>query len=234
MLRQLGLPVFVETLEARNGTVSYTEISSSGKSIIIPISRISLRGKNVKSQDFNVGDSLDVSLAGTLLDSVRIELNLKQSYEDDLVGMNIEAKFLPTRMQVLNATLVPLGKIYIKSGDMDSAILRVKANEYLAFGEMQMKYSGLKVLLLKDGEGLEGRNTKGLMSFLANTFVIRNKSKKDPALLFVIRNRNRSVFNYLVKIATGGFQSSIGVGNNKKTRRQYHAELKERGLSPFQ
>lgn len=234
MLRQLGLPVFVETLEARNGTVSYTEISSSGKSIIIPISRISLRGKNVKSQDFNVGDSLDVSLAGTLLDSVRIELNLKQSYEDDLVGMNIEAKFLPTRMQVLNAALVPLGKIYIKSGDMDSAILRVKANEYLAFGEMQMKYSGLKVLLLKDGEGLEGRNTKGLMSFLANTFVIRNKNKKDPALLFVIRNRNRSVFNYLVKIATGGFQSSIGVGNNKKTRRQYHAELKERGLSPFQ
>ena len=234
LLRELGLPVFVENLEARNGTVSYTEISSSGESVNIPISGISLLGKNVKSQDFDVGDSLDLLLSGTLLDSVRVELGLKQSYEDDLVGMDIQAKFLPTRMQVLNAALVPLGKIYIKSGEMDSAILRVKANEYLAFGEMQMKYSGLKVLLLKDGEGLEGRNTKGLLSFLANTFVIRNKSKKEPALLLVVRNRNRSVFNYLVKIATGGFQSSIGVGNNKKTRRQYHAELKERGFSPFQ
>ena len=233
MLRQLGIPIQVDELNAVNGSVLYTEIAKDGKPVTIPITGITLEMRTLKNQDFDLNDSLHARISGMLLDSIRIQLELKQSYADDLAGMHIDAKFMPSRMQVLNAATVPLGKLYIKEGQLDSAILSVDANEFLAFGEMRMNYRDLKVQLLKDGEGLDNRNTKNFLSFLANTFVIRNNGKGKPAVIFLVRDRERSIFNYLVKIATRGFQTSIGVGKNKKLTRQYESELKSRGLPPL-
>jgi hypothetical protein len=233
LIRDLGIPIQVDRLHTMNGSVLYTEISKNGNRTAIPISRIALDMRKIKNQDFEPGDSLYAKISGMLLDSIGIELTLQQSYNDDLTGMRIKARFSPARMQVLNAATVPMGQLYIKNGQLDSAVLVVDANEYLAFGEMRMSYRDLKVQLLKEGEGLDGKNTKGLLSFLANAFVIKNKGDGKPAVIFLTRDRGRSIFNYLVKIATRGFQTSIGVGKNKKLKRQYEAELKARGLAPF-
>ena len=233
IVQRLNFPVQIGRLRAQDATVEYTEISPRKNRVTIPITGVNLEMENLKNYDLNATDSLYALLSGTLLDSVKVSLELTESYDDTLGGFRLLARFGGARMSVLNPATVPLGSIYIRSGEMDTAWLRVVANDHLAFGEMNMRYRNLKVQLLKEGSELNGKNTRGFLSFLANTFVIRNNSRERPAVIYVTRLRDRSIFNYLVKIATRGFQTSIGVGRNRKLTRQYEAKLKELGLPPF-
>ena len=46
-------------------------------------------------------------------------------------------------------------------------------------------------------------------------------------LIFQVRDQERSVLNYLVKILMSGFTSSIGVKSGKKQIKKHKTELKE-------
>lgn len=230
ILRKLDAPVGIDVVDVRNGKVFYSEIAANGAMATIPISNLNVKLTNVKNEDFNTGDSLFADISGNIFDSARVYLQIRESYLDSLSGFTLDAQFGPTRIGVLNPAFVPLGSLYIRSGQLDTATLRVVAHEYLAFGEMKMEFRDLKLQLLKEPGNIDKKNTKKLLTFLANSFVIRNKNNQNPGIVFVIRNRERSIFNYLVKIATRGFQSSIGVGNNKKLTRQYKDEIKKKGL----
>jgi hypothetical protein len=83
---------------------------------------------------------------------------------------------------------------------------------------------------LKGGKDVKQPFFTRLLSFGANTFLLRKNNNSRPGNVFFIRQRDRSAINYLIKIAMSGMMSSVGIKNNRKMIRQYKHELEKRKL----
>jgi hypothetical protein len=229
LFRSMKLPLLVEKIRMTDGSVNYTEMHTTGEEATVPVRKLNLEAFTVKNFDIGFRDSLSLQASGVIFDSAAVWLQMKQSYADSLSTFLLNARFSPFRIGLFNPVAMPLGLLEIRSGELDTAVIRVMANEYMAYGDIRMYYDDLKIRLFREGEGDKNKK-RGMLSFLANTFVIRNKNDSRTGTIFLLRNRNRSVLNYLVKITIRGFQSSIGIGNNRRLRRQYENEIKRRNL----
>ena len=123
--------------------------------------------------------------------------------------------------------LIPLISVKIKSGYADTVSMDASANEYLAFGQMNMRYKNLKIAILNKGN----ENTKGfktwLINFAANTLLVKNKNTGRKGIVYFERNRDRSFFNYLVKMFFRGMANSVGLKIDKKKIKKHQRELKK-------
>jgi hypothetical protein len=133
----------------------------------------------------------------------------------------------------LNPALIPLLSAKIESGYLDTLSMRAVGREYLAWGEMKMYYHDLKIRVLKNSDEKKKTFFNSVISFLANSLIIRKKNESRTGNVFFIRNRDRSAINYLIKIAMSGMASSVGAKSNKKMLRKYKRELERRNLPPI-
>jgi len=139
----------------------------------------------------------------------------------------------PQSMLYLNKILPALTSVKLQSGYLDTLTMRAVGQEYLSLGEMRMYYHDLKVQFLKNGSEEKKRFLQGLMTFIANSFVIKNENKKRVGVVYFPRLRDRSFINYYIKIVTSGVASSVGAKKNKRLMRRYNKQLKVRQLPPI-
>jgi hypothetical protein len=129
--------------------------------------------------------------------------------------------------------LEPLAGVRFRSGYLDTLNMRVHGNEYMAYGDMQMLYHDLKIQLINTNDPRKKKFLTGLLNFIANTFVVKNKNQKNTGKVFFVRDRERSSINYLIKMVMSGVTSNIGARGTRKMIRQYKKELRQRNLPPF-
>jgi len=139
----------------------------------------------------------------------------------------------PHSMLYLNKILPALSSIKLQSGYLDTLTMRAVGQEYLSLGEMRMYYHDLKVQFLKNGNEEKKRFLQGLMTFIANSFVIKNENKKRVGVVYFPRLRDRSFINYFIKIAMSGVASSVGAKKNKRLMKRYNKQIKVRQLPPI-
>ncbi len=72
-----------------------------------------------------------------------------------------------------------------------------------------------------------------LLVFLANNFLIRKKNSGKSGIVYFERLRDRSFFNYIVKMTFSGMASSIGVKKNKKYIKKYERQRQSKNLPPI-
>ena len=139
----------------------------------------------------------------------------------------------PTDPAILHPVLIPLSSVKLQSGYLDTISMRVIGKEYLAYGEMKMYYHDLKIKFLKNGSEIKKSFLTGLITFVANSFVIKNKNRSRTGTVFFIRDRDRSAINYLIKITLSGVASSVGARSNRKLLNKYKKELRRRNLAAY-
>lgn len=215
LLKKIPSPIAVDSIHLTDAVVLYSEITQKGAEGIFRVTQMNARLLNVANFDRQPGDSLYIEASGRLLDQAMVRMTVKESYTDSLGGFLMTAQAGPADLRFLNPVMIPLASTRIESGQLDTIYMRATGREYLAWGEMEMRYRNLKVSLLKEG----GENKKKFLSRLANT-IVKNKNESRTGQVFFIRQRDRSAINYLIKIAMSGIKSSIGVQNNKKRIRQ--------------
>ena len=137
----------------------------------------------------------------------------------------------PTSLTFLNPIIAPLSNVKIVTGTVDSFFLRAIGKEKLALGEVNMYYHNLRIKLYKNAELDHTTLATKAATFLANTFFIRKNNNGKTGTIYFERLRDRSFFNYLVKMTFNGMASSIGVKKNRKYAKQYEFEGKK--LSTF-
>lgn len=234
LLKKIPLRINVDTIQLTNASVEYTEVNEKTKAVgTILVTRMAITLSNVKNHNAGYKDSLRIKATGYLQDTVWVRLQVNESYTDSLGGFLMTLRMKPGDLTVLNSALIPLASVKLLSGEMDTLNMRAVGREYLSLGEMQMYYRNLKIQLLKGGK--DGKQTffTKVVSFLANTFVIRNNNKSRTGNVFFIRERDKSAINYLIKIAISGMASSVGAKGNKKMIRKYKRELERRQLPPI-
>jgi hypothetical protein len=125
-----------------------------------------------------------------------------------------------------------MASVKIASGNLDTITMRAIGHEYFSIGEMQMYYRNLKVQFLKKGSETKKTFLTGLITFAANKFVIKKENSRRTGTVYFLRNRDRSIFNFLIKTALSGIASSVGAKRNKKYHRQYKRQQKLYNLPP--
>jgi len=231
MIKNINQAISIDTVLLNNAFIKYTEPGEKTKQPgTVPITRMTITITNLKNHDLSPTDSLRILATGYLMDTAWIRLLVKQSYIDSLGGFIMTVRMKPTDLRVLNPVLIPLASVKIESGSLDTLSMKAIGREYLALGEMDMYYHDLKIRILKNGDEKRKNVFTGLLNFVANSFVVKNKNSSRTGNVFFIRIRDRSAINYLVKIAMSGIGSSIGAKSNKKMIKKYKKELKQHGL----
>jgi hypothetical protein len=136
----------------------------------------------------------------------------------------------PHSMMYLNQILPALSSIKLQSGYLDTLTMRAIGRDDISLGEMRMYYHDLKVQFLKNGKEDKKKFLQGLITFIANSFIIKNENKKRVGVVYFPRLRDRSFINYYIKIAMSGVASSVGAKKNKRLMKRYNKTLKVRQL----
>lgn len=233
MLKNLQMKLKVDSILVHNGYVRYEELSEkTGRSGVIGISKLNASLASLKSHDLRPADSLRLHADAWLLDSIHVNLRLYESYTDSLAAFHMTTRIGPANLLVLNKVVEPLASVRIRSGHLDTLTLSAIGHEYLSYGEMRMLYRKLNVQFLQAGDEQKRSFFTKMITFIANTFVIKTRNEHKTGIIYFERLRDRSIFNYMIKMVLSGAGSSVGAKSNKKYIRHYKRELRRQALPP--
>jgi len=231
MIKNLTLPVLLESLLVENGTITYSEKhGTSGKTGTLLFTDVSASLGNIKNSDISASDSLLVTFKANLMDAGNINLRLKESYADSLKGFFMTTTMKPMDISLLNPFIVPVANVKIASGRLDSVSFGAVGRQDVALGEMDMHYHDLRIQLITDGDPAKSTTMQKVIGFIANTFVIKSKNTNRKGTIYYKHKSNQSFINYIVKTTLTGLTSSVGAKKNRKYIKQYKQELKESNL----
>lgn len=234
LVKKIPLRLFIKTVQFNNAYVEYTETNEkTNEPGTIPVTRMAVTLNNVKNYDLTNTDSLQMLATGYLMDTLWTRLRVKESYTDSLSGFLMTLRMSHGDLKAFNSALIPLLSAKLESAYLDTLNMRAVGKEYLSHGEMKMFYHDLKIKFLKKTDKTKTNLLSNLKTFLANSFLIRDKNTSRTGQVFFIRKRDKSAINYLIKIAMSGMASSVGAKSNRKMMRKYKKELMERNLPPI-
>ncbi len=234
MIKRLPFKLAIDSVLVHNGEVKYEEHSEkTNKSGVISISRLQALLANVRSRNVHDKDSLKLQADAYLLDSIHVNLRLHESYTDSLAAFLMTTRVGPANLMILNKVVEPLASVRIRSGQLDTLTLRAIGREYLSYGEMHMMYRKLNVEILQGGDVRRKSFVTKMITFVANTFVIKSRNNHKTGIIYFERLRDRSIFNYMIKMLLSGAGSSVGAKSNRKYLKHYKRELRKQGLPPI-
>lgn len=217
-LRRLPIPTVVERLKMTKVDVAYGEYNPKTKEIGTiklnglngAISNLTNDSARLSSQNHAYAD-LTTYVMGAAQINVKIDFNLTAKnaafqYTGTVKGFDLKA---------LNAISKPLGQIAIESGKVTSAYFDVSANSSGSKGVVNFFYTDLKIKML--GEDENGKEKKkGLLSFLANTILIKDDNVPGEKARKVTVTHERvpqaSFFNLMWKTVFKGMREAVGIG----------------------
>ncbi|WP_316785714.1 hypothetical protein [Pedobacter frigiditerrae] len=218
-LKRLGIETLIDTLTLNKVDIAYTEYNPQTKELG------TLRLENLSGKILNItNDSLRLSkknhayadlttyVMGTGKLNVKIDFNL--TAKD--AAFSYVGHVSPFNLKVLNPLSRSLGLVSINTGSVKSVDFTINANERGSAGVVKFAYNDLKVNLLKEDEN-GVKEKKGLLSFLANTILIKNDNptKDEPlrvANITFTRVPQASFFNLMWKSVFIGIRETVGLG----------------------
>lgn len=219
-LKRLPIPATIDTLKLRDLDVAYTEYNP------MSLKRGTVYFENFGGDIYNLSnDSLQLlknnhaiaKLHAMVMKTSRIDITMDLNLTAKDAAFTYKGSVAPMDMMVLNTVAKNMGLVEIESGKMQKTTFDIKANRNGSSGTVVFLYNNLKVKLLKDSELGEPPKKKGLLSFIANTVLIKddNPTKNDPARVANVtfeRTPAASFFNLLWKGVFMGMRETIGLG----------------------
>ena len=95
---------------------------------------------------------------------------------------------------------------------------------------MNMFYHDLRIKLVKDGDENKSSFLGNIASALVNTFFVKKNNNGRTGLIYYARLRDRSFFNYIIKMTFSGIATSVGVKKNRKYTKHYRRALQSTQL----
>jgi hypothetical protein len=240
-LQRLAVPLTIDTLRLKKVNIAYTEYNPMSQQ------RGTVNIDHLKGQVLNVtNDSAALAknhyaaadLHALLIKAAQLHILINFNLSSKNGAFNFKGDIGKLDMVKLNPLAKPLGMVEIETGQIQKINFQATANEKGSDGTMQLYYNNLKVKLLKEGEDGKPAQKKGLLSFLANTLIIKdaNPSKGDPlrtAKIHFERPAGASFFNLLWKSVFVGMRETVGLGiipmqSPEKGREQIVHKMKDR------
>lgn len=225
LIAALKMPVLIDSVQIKGASVDVHEISTVTKREgVVQLQHLDATLKKLVSRP-NEHDSLVLDVSGRVLGYEMRTFRYAESYNDSLSGFTMHYGFSPMQLSHLTKITQPLSAVAITNGEADTLYAKLSGNNYGAAGEMNFYYRNLKVRLLNKDDTAKKSLLLIMKTLLANGFIRSNNQKQ--ALMFFIRDRERFIFNYWVKIIFSGFITSAGVKKNRKYEKMYKKVAKK-------
>jgi hypothetical protein len=234
-LHEMKIKLLVENFTAVNSSFTYREyVPPARQPGKIFLNDINVTAHNITNMpDVIVRDSLMRVFATTLLmNEGKIVLNLDfdlRSKNDLWSATGVINSFDLTK---LNPLLEHIAFVKVRRGYNEMVSFHFAGNNELATGDMKFRYSKLQIRLINKETFTDDSFEESLISFIANTFVVRSS---NPRKLFSFRNGemyfrrdiNRSFFNYLVKTTLSGVTNTIRGGSEERKEKKQKERLEK-------
>ncbi|TKC12293.1 hypothetical protein FA048_01345 [Pedobacter polaris] len=218
-LKRLPIETLIDTLSINKIDIAYTEFDKKTKE------RGTLRLENLSGEILNItNDSLRLikrnhayaNLTTYIMGAAKLNVKIDFNLTDKNALFNYVGHVSPFNLKVLNPVSKSLGLVTIESGRVKSVDFNISANERGSSGTVTFAYNDLKVNLLKEDEN-GVKEKKGLLSFLANTVLIKNDNptkNEDMRVSRVAFTRvpQASFFSLMWKSVFTGIRETVGLG----------------------
>lgn len=218
----------IDSVSVKNMEVVYEEINPKTKTLgSIPISNMRMNMYHIKNYDINSTDSLYIYADADVLHELNTRLQVKESYTDSLGSFLMHLHTGPLALNRWNEVLVPLVAAYVKKGDLDSMSLQAVGNNDYSKGTMRMYYHDLSLQLLSKKDLDKQTTINKIVSWIANTFIIRKNNNGKASPVFFERLKDKSAINFLIKTTLAGVKSGVGLPGTKSKERKYFRKAKK-------
>lgn len=226
LIRHIPQKLDIDSLALKNMYVEYWEINPKTDTLgIVPVSELNVLMTNIRNHNLKDEDSLYILASASVLNQLFTKLEVQESYKDSLGGFLMKLQTGPMNLKQFNEILIPLEAIKVLRGNLSRLSLEAVANNNYSTGKMHMYYKGL-VLRLMNKNDFERQNFGNrLLSWLANSLVVRKNNNGKEATVFFERIKNKSAINFLIKTTLNGMISSVGLPGAKTKQKKYLRQL---------
>lgn len=213
LLQHSGLPIDVDVCVLTGSDIVYRERSDKTEetgevkftgtyAVVKPI-------RSVGSGAEPVMVDADTRFMGTT--AVKTTFMLYPASSDG--DFTVKADFAPLDMKVLNKATIHLGEVRIDSGNVETLKFAIRGNDHFSTTDLHFKYSGLKASMLKQEQD-GGYKKRGLLSLVANAFVLKsdNRKREKHVVVRYRRDTDKSMFNLIWKGVFSGMKEIAGAG----------------------
>jgi len=222
-IRKLDLPLKIDTMFIKNFDIYYKELNpNSNKSGTAFFTNVYGTLHNITNDSLQLKkDSwCRTSFQANFLGKAKLLVDINMNISDKDGEFNYKGSLGRGDNRVYNKLLEPIAMVKIEDGTIRKITFDVNANRYGSTANVLMLYDNLKVSVLgKDGKVLK---KKGLLSFLANSFLVKNSNPRKEGEAPIVANishlhpQHKSFFNLMWKSIFTGLKVNLGIPDIKK------------------
>lgn len=223
-LRQIPIPVHVDTLNVANSFVEYAEqVPEAEGPGVFQLTNLSAR-IHPFSNDPTVLRSntiMYISSRSRVMDSGIMRLRFQYPLNDPAGRFHFEGEIDSMDLVDFNPMIANTAFFQVNSGQLRQMYFYIDADRQLARGKMRFFYNDLNITFLgnKKKDDDNAMDPRRFASFLANAFVVKSDNPTRRFLrvgkIYFERNERRSIFNYWAHAALSGVKASIGATKGK-------------------
>ena len=217
MLMKTDMPLNVPVIKLKNFKLTYKEYNTtSEKTGVVEFNKINGTIKNIVNQPDDIAKDkfMKVNADALLMGEGDIHADFNLDFLNAKSGLfSIDVQLGKMDGKLFNKAITPLSLVEIKSLNLNSLKAHIEGNNTSAKGSVTFAYDDLDISALKlDDNGK--LKSKGFVSFIANTFVIKksspqkNKSLKMQYVSYQ-RDTQKSFFNLVWKTILEGITATV-------------------------
>lgn len=220
VLMKDSMPINIKSLKLNNIDLTYEEFNpNSGKAGKLAFNSVNATFTNITNNKQLIANNGYMKATGGAL--FMNTAKVKATFLFNLARAKQGAFTTDASMESMDATQLndlcaALGRFTIDKGHINSLTTHIEGDNYGARGTVTFLYNDLKISVLKkDDTAPTGLKKRGLLSFIANAFVIKNdnptkgRGARTESCSFT-RDPSKSFFNLVWKTVEDGVKKTAG------------------------
>ncbi|MEP6928140.1 MAG: hypothetical protein ABI834_10910 [Ginsengibacter sp.] len=217
LITKIDVPLNISKATLLNTYIEYREreaLSDSTGTIKFTENTININNITNMQEAIQKNNALKISFESKLLATIPVKGNFTFLLHDDEGRFTATGNIPSFDAHLLNEVAVPLALIKLNTGMINSVDFNFTGDNLKAGGKMVMKYSNLKVDVLKHDKNTNEIKKKGLISLFAN-IIVKNDNPRNGDLREVNphydRDVQKSFFNLVWKTIFVGMKKTLGM-----------------------
>ena len=217
LIKKLDIPINIAHASLSGAFIQYTEhekISDSSGVVTFTNTNINISNITNANEEIQKNNAMTISFDTKVLNEIPLKGDFKFFLNSGNGAFEVNGHVPSFDALILNKVSVPMALMRLNTGKIDAIDFDFTGNDSSAKGHFVMKYSDLKVDVLKRDKDSKEIKKKGITSLLANIVVKNNNPnngdlrKEDPEYE---RNIQKSFFNLVWKTIFTGMKKTVGV-----------------------
>jgi hypothetical protein len=226
-IKALKAGLNIDTLALKGVAISYSQYSKKlGKVGTITFNKITGRFLNITNNKDSLqkNNVLKVALTSYFMGQGKFDVAFAFRLNDPEYHYSYKGHLGPMDFAAVNQAVMGMSSIQITSGRVKSFDFNITSTKNLSTGKVTLLYNNLKVTVLKTDVG-EKYSKKGLISFVANNFIIKHDNPDDgdkiprSATVAFVRPYNFPFFKAAWRTLLSGIKPCAGVGDTKPKKK---------------